>query len=132
MTNVVALTVIGAAMSFSQMLHTMNYGVATTNEVTVNITTRTDKAVVLDDDGVAREFIVDAYGLDPPEGVGKCTYIHHDKKCAYWDMYLKRHAIYMERDRLREKWMREEMERQRNPKRGYSPLLNRFRRRVLP
>lgn len=130
MTNVVALTVIGAAMSFSQMIHTMSYGVATTNEVTVNITTRTDKAVVLDDDGVAREFIVDAYGLDPPEGMTKCIYIHPDRDCVYWEMYRKRHKFYMKRDKLREKWMREEMERQSNPNRY--PALHRFRRGALP
>lgn len=127
MTNVVALTVIGAAMSFSRMIHTMSYGVATTNEVTASITTRTDKAVVLDDDGVAREFIVDAYRLDPPTGI-RCTYMHPDKKCVYWDMYLKRHEIYMKRDALREKLMREEMERQSNPESQRPSLL---RRRLL-
>lgn len=129
MTNAV-LMALGAALSFSDMVHNMKYGDVTTNAVTVTVTTRMEKVVVLDDDGVTREFMIDAYGLDPPAGV-RCTYIHPDKKCVYWDMYLKRHAIYMERDRLREKWMREEMERQQNPTRR-PKLLNRFRRRVLP
>lgn len=130
MTNVV-LMALGAALSFSGMVHNMKYGEATTNTVTVTVTTRMEKAVVLDDDGVTREFVIDAYKLDPPDGC-KCTHVHPDGKCVYWDMYLKRHEIYLKRDALRETWMREEMERQRNPKRGYSPLLNRFRRRVLP
>lgn len=130
MTNLVALTVLSQAIMFSDMVHNMHYGEPTTNVVTKVVTTRMDKAVVLDDDGVTREFVIDNYKLDPPAGV-RCTYVHPDKKCAYWDMYLKRYAIYMERDRLREKWMREEMERQQNPT-GRSALLNRFRRRVLP
>ena len=126
MTNVV-LMILGAALSFSDMVHNMKYGEVTTNAVTVTVTTRMDKAVVLDDDGVTREFVIDDYKLDPPSGC-KCTYVHPDGKCVYWGMYLKRHEIYMKRDALREKWMREEMERQRNPERHYPSLL---RRRLL-
>ena len=126
MTNVV-LMILGAALSFSDMVHNMKYGEVTTNAVTVTVTTRMDKAVVLDVDGVTREFVIDDYKLDPPSGC-KCTYVHSDGKCVYWDMYLKRHEIYMKRDALREKWMREEMERQRNPERHYPSLL---RRRLL-
>lgn len=126
MTNVV-LVALGAALSFSDMAHNMKYGEVTTNAVTVTVTTRMEKAVVLDDDGVTREFMIDAYELDPPAGC-KCTYVHPDGKCVYWDMYLKRHEIYLKRDALREKWMREEMERQRNPERQYPSLL---RRRLL-
>lgn len=126
MTNVVFM-ILGAALSFSDMVHNMKYGEVTTNAVTVTVTTRMEKAVVLDDDGVTREFVIDDYKLDPPSGC-KCTYVHPGGKCVYWDMYLKRHEIYMKRDALREKWMREEMERQRNPERQYPYLL---RRRLL-
>ena len=123
MTNVV-LMILGAALSFSDMVHNMKYGEVTTNAVTVTVTTRMDKAVVLDDDGSTREFVIDDYKLDPPSGC-KCTYVHPGGRCVYWDMYLKRHEIYMKRDALREKWMREEMERQRNPERHYPSLLRR-------
>ena len=138
MTNTV-MAAFSAAFMFFDMVHGMKYGEETTNDVTVTVTTRMEKAVVLDDDGVTREFVIDNYKLDPPAGFA-CTKLHYDvdgnriisnRDCPYMAMYLKRYDIYMKRDRLREKWMKEEMERQQNPT-GRSKLLNRFRRRVLP
>lgn len=138
MTNTV-MAAFGAACMFFDMVHGIKYGEETTNDVTVTVTTRMEKAVVLDDDGVTREFVIDNYKLDPPAGFA-CTKLHYDasgnriisnRDCPYMAMYLKRYDIYMKRDKLREKWMKEEMERQQNPT-GRSTLLNRFRRRVLP
>lgn len=138
MTNTV-MAAFGAACMFFDMVHGMKYGEETTNDVTITVTTRMEKAVVLDDDGVTREFVIDNYKLDPPAGFA-CTKLHYDtngnriisnRDCPYMAMYLKRYDIYMKRDKLREKWMKEEMERQQNPTRR-SMLLNRFRRRVLP
>lgn len=138
MTNTV-MAAFGAACMFFDMVHGMKYGEETTNDVTVTVTTRMEKAVVLDDDGVTREFVIDNYKLDPPAGFA-CTKLHYsadgkriisNRDCPYMAMYLKRYDIYMKRDKLREKWMKEEMERQQNPTRR-PKLLNRFRRRVLP
>ena len=135
MTNTV-MAAFGAACIFFDMVHGMKYGEETTNDVIVTVTTRMEKAVVLDDDGVAREFVIDNYKLDPPTGF-VCTKLHYDadgnripnKDCPYMAMYLKRYDIYMKRDKLREKWMKEEMERQRDPLRYRgAPLL---RRRLL-
>ena len=135
MTNTV-MAAFGAACIFFDMVHGMKYGEETTNDVTVTVTTRMEKAVVLDYDGVTREFVIDNYKLDPPTGFA-CTKLHydangkqiHNKDCPYMAMYLKRYDIYMKRDKLREKWMKEEMERQRDPPRYRGiPLL---RKRLL-